>query len=148
MGGKCIKITTFISGVIGIIWSAFIAAICVKGFIHHPYILYYFARVKQSCIALHSGTNSSDGFDCSQWDLLHIWFLWFILSTCLISMCKFIANFGLLYGVKERKANFVRYWLIVKFVDIFLAILSFVFILTFIIYELVHGSNITKRQDN
>ena len=55
--GKCIEIATYISGVIGLIWSAFIAAICVKGFIHHPDILDYFARVKQGCIALHSGTS-------------------------------------------------------------------------------------------
>merc|ERR1711944_244234 len=141
-------IATYISGVIGLIWSAFIAAMCVKGFIHHPDILDYFARVKQGCIALHSGTNSSDGFDCSQWDLLHIWCLWLILSTCLISMCKFIANFGLLYGVKERKANFVKYWLIVKFVDIFLAFLSFAFVSICIIREYIHGPNIKEGQDN
>merc|ERR1711973_631926 len=146
--GKCIKIATYISGVIGIIWSAFIAAICVTGVIHHSEIQDYFARVKQACIALHSSTNSSDDFGCSLWDIQYIWCLWLIFSTCLISMCKFIANFGLLYGVKERKPNFVKYWLIVKFVDIFLAILSFVFVLIFIIHELIHGSNITKRQDN
>merc|ERR1712109_39039 len=59
-----------------------------------------------------------------------------------------LSNFNVDCGVKERKANFVKYWLIVRFVDIFLAFLSFIFLLICIIREFIHGSNITKGQDN
>ena len=40
-----------------------------------------------------------------------------------------------MFGIKERKASFVKWWLVVKFIEIFLVFWLFLFELFLFIYE-------------
>ena len=50
-------------------------------------------------------------------------------------MCQSMLYLGLLYGLKERKAGFVKCWLIVKYVEIVLVVLTFLSHLILLIYQ-------------
>ena len=46
-----------------------------------------------------------------------------------------MANLQLMFGIKERKAIFVKWWLVVEFIEIFLVFWLFLFELFLFIYE-------------
>ena len=46
-----------------------------------------------------------------------------------------MANLQLMFGIKERKASFVKWWLVVEFIEIFLIFWLFLFELFLFIYE-------------
>jgi len=141
--GKCTKIASFISGVIGLIWSTFIIAVCAGAFNHWSDIQDFFAKERNICDKLHVASSSKYWKNCYQYDFLGKWSIWLIFAICLVSICKFIANLALLYGIKERKASFVKCWLIVKIVDISLLFLAFLCVLGLIIY----ASNLKEVND-
>ena len=60
---------------------------------------------------------------------------WMIFSIGLIAICQSMLYLGLLYGLKERKAGFLKFWLVVKFVEIILAFLISIFKLITLIYQ-------------
>merc|ERR1712126_157092 len=138
--GKCVKIASFISGIIGLIWSTFIIAVCAGAFNHWSDIQDFFAKEKNVCDEL--SKNSKYWKNCYQY-FLGKWSVWLIFAICLVSICKFMASLALLYGIKERKASFVKCWLIVKIIDISLLFLAFLCVLGLIIY----ASNLKEVND-
>jgi len=60
---------------------------------------------------------------------------WMYFSIGMIAICQSMLHFGLLYGLKERKAGFVKCWLIVKYVEIVLVVLTFLSHLILLIYQ-------------
>jgi len=105
--GKFTEIASFIIGVIGLIWYTFVAVICMINFIDCP-------------------TNESGMF---------IFGKWMFFSIGMIAICQSMLHFGLLYGLKQRKAGFVKCWLIVKYVEIVLVVLTFLSHLILLIYQ-------------
>merc|ERR1711962_1948206 len=111
--GKFTEIASFILGVIGLIWYTFVAVVCLIAFIDRP-------------------TNESDGAIIRQMVFIG---KWIFFSIGLIAMCQSMLYLGLLYGLKERKAGFVKCWLIVKYVEIVLVVLTFLSHLILLIYQ-------------
>merc|ERR1711962_375568 len=111
--GKFTEIASFILGVIGLIWYTFVAVVCLIAFIDRP-------------------TNESDGAIIRQMESIG---KWIFFSIGLIAMCQSMLYLGLLYGLKERKAGFVKCWLIVKYVEIVLVVLTFLSHLILLIYQ-------------
>merc|ERR1711988_764030 len=108
--GKFTEIASFILAVIGLIWYTFVAVVCVFAFI--------------------GATNDDESGD----GILFIG-KWVVFSIGLIAMCQLMLYLGLLYGLKERKAGFLKFWLIVKYVEIVLVVLTFLSHLIFVIYQ-------------
>ena len=48
---------------------------------------------------------------------------WIILALSIILALKFIASCALLYGISHRKSSFIKCWLIIEAVEIFLLVL-------------------------
>merc|ERR1712117_604767 len=100
--GKFTEIASFILTVIGLIWYTFVAVVCLIAFIGRP-------------------TNESDDAMIRQ---MVFFGKWIFFSIGLFAICQSMLHFGLLYGLKQRKAGCVKFWLIVKYVEIVLAVLS------------------------
>merc|ERR1711988_931309 len=115
--GKLTEIASFILAVIGLIWYTFVAVVCLIAFIGRP-------------------TNESD--DKSDDEMIRqMVFIgkWIFFSIGLFAICQSMLHFGLLYGLKERKAGFLKFWLIVKYVEIVLAVLTCLSHLILLIYQ-------------
>jgi len=84
---------------------------------------------------LQSSTSESNDIWCDQLDFIRLWFREILSLISLLSMYEFISNLELIFGIKEKKASFVKWWLIVKFFEIFLVFFSFLFELFLFIYE-------------
>merc|ERR1712156_650496 len=111
--GKFTEIASFIIGVIGLIWYTFVAVICMINFIDRP-------------------SNESDDAIIRK---MVFFGKWMYFSIGMIAICQSMLHFGLLYGLKERKAGFVKCWLIVKYVEIVLVVLTFLSHLILLIYQ-------------
>merc|ERR1712117_339424 len=111
--GKFTEIASFIIGVIGLIWYTFVAVICLIVFIGRP-------------------TNESDDEMIRQ---MVFFGKWIFFSIGMIAIFQSMLHFGLLYGLKQRKAGFVKCWLIVKYVEIVLVVLTFLSHLILLIYQ-------------
>merc|ERR1712062_761125 len=111
--GKFTEIASFIIGVIGLIWYTFVAVICMINFIDRP-------------------SNESDDAIIRK---VGFFGKWMYFPIGMIAICQSMLHFGLLYGLKERKAGFVKCWLIVKYVEIVLVVLTFLSHLIFLIYR-------------
>jgi len=73
-----------------------------------------------------------------QFNFVSNWLEWIIISLGLITICKFMANCALMYGIFNRKPSFVKCWLIVGFVEIFLIFLASLLELFLFIYTLTN----------
>merc|ERR1712117_161162 len=113
--GKFTEIASFILAVIGLIWYTFVAVVCLIAFIG----------------AINDNEESDDVID----DVITFIGKWMIFSIGLIAMCQLMLYLGLLYGLKERKAGFLKFWLIVKYVEIVLAVLTCLSHLILLIYQ-------------
>merc|ERR1712156_1322119 len=115
--GKFTEIASFLLAVIGLIWYTFVAVVCLIAFIGSP-------------------TNESDD-ESDDAIIRQMVFIgkWIFFSIGLIAMCQSMLYLGLLYGLKERKAGFVKCWLIVKYVEIVLVVLTFLSHLILLIYQ-------------
>merc|ERR1712117_77458 len=111
--GKFTEIASFIIGVIGLIWYSFVAVICMINFIDRP-------------------TNESDDTIIRK---MVFFGKWMYFSIGMIAIWQSMLHFGLLYGLKQRKAGFVKCWLIVKYVEIVLVVLTFLSHLVLLIYQ-------------
>merc|ERR1719210_93160 len=131
-----IEIASFILGVIGLIWSAFIISTCAIAFIYLSDIQNVIRNAKEYYIEKFTNVkNKSSNVWCSQLEFMSIWLREVLIAICLISSCQFISNLQLMFGIKERKASFVKWWLVVKFIEIFLVFWLFLFELFLFIYE-------------
>merc|ERR1711988_275090 len=131
-----IEIASFILGVIGLIWSAFIISTCAIAFIYLSDIQDVIRNAKEYYIENFTNVkNKSSNVWCSQLDFISLWLREVLIAICLISSCQFLANLQLMFGIKERKASFVNWWLVVKFIEIFLIFWLFLFELFLFIYE-------------
>merc|ERR1711973_1052894 len=131
-----IEIASFILGVIGLIWSAFIINTCAIAFIYLSDIQDVIRNAKEYYIENFTNVkNEASNVWCSQLDFISLWLREVLIAICLLSSCQFIANLQLMFGIKERKASFVKWWLVVKFIEIFLVFWLFLFELSLFIYE-------------
>ena len=80
-------------------------------------------------------TDEASNVWCSQLEFISLWLREVLIAICLISSCQFMANLQLMFGIKERKASFVKWWLVVEFIEIFLIFWLFLFELFLFIYE-------------
>merc|ERR1711962_1367120 len=119
--GKFTEIASFILAVIGLIWYTFVAVVCLIAFIDRP--------------TNESGDESDDESDDAIIRQMVFIGKWILFSIGLIAMCQSMLYLGLLYGLKERKAGFVKCWLIVKYVEIVLVVLTFLSHLILLIYQ-------------
>merc|ERR1712117_235685 len=111
--GKFTEIASFMIGVIGLIWYSFVAVICMINFIDRP-------------------TNESDDAIIRE---MVFFGKWMYFSIGMIAIWQSMLHFGLLYGLKQRKAGFVKCWLIVKYVEIVLTVLTALSHLILLIYQ-------------
>merc|ERR1712117_401675 len=113
--GKFTEIASFILAVIGLIWYTFVAVVCLIAFIG----------------AINDNEESDDVID----DVIIFIGKWMVFSIGLIAMCQLMLYLGLLYGLRERKAGFLKFWLIVKYVEIVLVVLTSLSHLILLIYQ-------------
>merc|ERR1712117_880135 len=113
--GKFTEIASFILAVIGLIWYTFVAVVCLIAFIG----------------AINDNEESDDVID----DVIIFIGKWMVFSIGLIAMCQLMLYLGLLYGLKERKAGFLKFWLIVKYVEIVLVVFTALSHLILLIYQ-------------
>merc|ERR1711988_1354332 len=131
-----IEIASFILGVIGLIWSAFIISTCAIAFIYLSDIQDVIRNAKEYYIENFTNVkNEASNVWCSQLEIISLWLREVLIAICLISSCQFLANLQLMFGIKERRASFVKWWLVVKFIEIFLVFWLFLFELFLFIYE-------------
>merc|ERR1711988_122253 len=126
--GKLTEIASFILAVIGLIWYTFVAVVCLIAFIGRP-------------------TNESDD-ESDDAMIRQMVFIgkWIFFSIGLFAICQAMLHFGLLYGLKQRKAGFVKCWLIVKYVEIVLAVLTSLSHLILLVYQTNASWTIIKGQ--
>merc|ERR1711988_406253 len=126
--GKLTEIASFILAVIGLIWYTFVAVVCLIAFIGRP-------------------TNESDDKSDDEMIRQMVFFgKWIFFSIGLFAICQSMLHFGLLYGLKQRKAGFVKCWLIVKYVEIVLAVLTSLSHLILLVYQSNASWTIIKGQ--
>merc|ERR1712066_331849 len=126
-----LEIVSFILGVIGKIWSAFIAVTCAISIYYVSEIQRVIEYAKQYYMEhFAQGKSTSDDIWCIQLDFVSNWLEWIILSLSLISICKFMANGALMYGIKQRKPSFIKCWLIINLIESILMVSALIFELT------------------
>merc|ERR1712083_26180 len=115
---------SIIFGVIGLIWSGFTVTICA--------VATNFISDINAVIA--EWKNDADYVLSLHLDFISQWLKWILGSLWIMSMLKFMSNLELMYGIIGRKPTFVKHWLLLGFVEIFLIFWAFLFEMYMFIY--------------
>jgi len=141
-----LELASFIVGVIGLIWSASILVISVISIDYVPDIQDLIAKIKQYYTEhLTQEKYESDDIWCIHLDYVSNWLQWIIVSLGSISICKFMANGALMYGITEKEPSPIKWWLIIGCFEIFLIIWACIFEL-FIFISCCATSNVYDRE--
>merc|ERR1712066_416286 len=129
MGSSCnLELASFILGVIGLIWYAFVSVISVISIDYVPDIRDLIAKIKQYYTEhLTEEKYESDDIWCIHLDYVSNWLQWIIVSLGSISIYKFMANGALMYGITGKEPSPIEWWLIIGCFEIFLIFWACIF---------------------